>query len=582
MSYQVGVDVGGTFTTAAVVRGGRAEVAKVVPSQLPGVPRGFLRRVGDDTPVLVGTHPVPAETLVAQLVSQIVSTLGKPARLAVTHPVTWGPHRVAALRAALGEVTMLSTAAAVAYQSKAPTAVHDLGGSTFTAAVVHGLATVGQPAELDLGGADLDELVFDHIRNALGDALPTEPAALARLRQACTVAKETLSADTEVEIPVADTRVRLTRAEFEDMARPLLADTAAAFRLTIEESGVTPATVLLTGGAAWLPLLTQVVSAELGRPVTATPPGAAAMGAALAAAGVPLGQPDLANLAGTPGAGRPAALRPSSPSAAAAAGLSAASPFENTGQNAADARRNGSTKPNGASSPVTAGRNGAVAGNPLAASQNAAAAGPNGPRQPTRLAASLEPFPGNDFAGPQGPFPPARNEAGPNGRPPVRLTPNSLPDNGFTNETRTSLVEPVRPPVPAAVAPPEAKTKRPRTMIAVVAATFIVIGAAAGVALASGQTPAGAGAETVATTSTVTETVPVTTTTDTFTTPAGTPTRQAPPRTGRPSTKVTTTTAKAATTTTTITKNTTTTTTATTTTTTGITPANSRTSEGGR
>src|SRR5258705_6623682 len=61
MSYLVGVDVGATFTTAAVVRGGRAEVVSVVPTQLPGVPRGFLSRVGDDTPVLVGARPVPAE-----------------------------------------------------------------------------------------------------------------------------------------------------------------------------------------------------------------------------------------------------------------------------------------------------------------------------------------------------------------------------------------------------------------------------------------------------------------------------------------------------------------------------------------
>lgn len=327
MSYQVGVDVGETFTTAAVVRGGRAEVVTVVPSRLPGVPRGFLRRVGDDTPVLVGARPVPAETLVAQLVAQVVSTIGTPAGLAVTHPVTWGPHRVAALRAALGEVTMLSAAAAVAYQSTAPTAVHDLGGSSFTAAVVNGLATVGQPAELDLGGADLDELVFDHVCAALG-AVPEDPAALARLRQACTKAKETLSADTEVEIPVDGTRVRLTRAEFEELARPLLAETAVALRLTIEESGVTPANVLLAGGAAWLPLLTQVVSEELGRPVTATPPGAAAMGAALAAAGLPAGPaarnqldsaarnqlgPALQNQAG--GAGHPAALGPATPSA---------------------------------------------------------------------------------------------------------------------------------------------------------------------------------------------------------------------------------------------------------------------------
>src|SRR6476469_10438958 len=111
MSYEVGVDGGGTFTTAAGVRGGRAEVVKVMASRLPVVPQGCLRLVVDDTPVLVGARPVPAETLVAQLVTQIVSAVGRPARLAVTHPGTWGPHPVAPIRAALGAVTMLSAAA---------------------------------------------------------------------------------------------------------------------------------------------------------------------------------------------------------------------------------------------------------------------------------------------------------------------------------------------------------------------------------------------------------------------------------------------------------------------------------------
>jgi hypothetical protein len=234
---------------------------------------------------------------------------------------------------------MLSTAAAVAYGSKAPVAVHDLGGSTFTAAVVRGLATVGQPVELDLGGADLDELVFEHVRAAVD--LPDDPALLASLRQACTTAKEALSSDTEVEIPVAGQGVRLTRAEFEDMARPLLAETAAAFRMAVEESGVTPATVLLTGGAAWLPLLTQVVSEEMGRPVTATPPGAAAMGAALAAGDPQWGSlprtesgpcgPENRVAASEPrnqagATGLAAALGPATPSAIGAAGPSAAQP----------------------------------------------------------------------------------------------------------------------------------------------------------------------------------------------------------------------------------------------------------------
>lgn len=554
MSYQVGVDVGGTFTTTAVVRGGHAEVVSVVPTELPGVPRGFLRRIGDDTPVLVGTRPVPAETLVAQLVSQSAAKVGTPASLAVTHPVTWGPHRVAALRAALGEVTMLSSAAAIAYQSQAPTAVHDLGGTTFTAAVVRGLATVGQPTELDLGGADLDELVFEHVRTALGDAMPTDSTTLARLRKACTAAKETLSADTEAEIPVANTRVRLTRAEFEEMARPLLTETAVALRMTIEESGVTPATVLLAGGAAWLPLLTQVVSEELGRPVMATSPGAAAMGAALAAAGLPAG-PAFRNQAGAPGAGRPAALRPDTPSATGASGLSVAVPQGNAAFAASRLANPGTANPNtaGESAPNRAG----VAGLPTAASgpaspSAASAASPGAatggrPSQHTRLALSFEPLPGNGSVFAAG------------------------------NDVRTSVVEPVLPrDMPFAAAPADGKSRRPRTLVAVAAGAFVVVGAASAIMLTSGQTPPGAGAETMPTTTTVTQTVSATTTTTDTSPPDPTSTRQAPPSTRKSTPRPTTTTTKPAPTTTSSKAAPTTTTGNTTTTTTGNTPGNSR------
>jgi hypothetical protein len=466
------------------------------------VPRGFLRRVGDDTPVLVGTRPVPAEALVAQLIAQVVSTIGGPARLAVTHPVTWGAHRVAALRAALGEVTMLSTAAAVAYRSEAPVAVHDLGGSTFTAAVVRGLATVGQPVELDLGGADLDELVFDHVRAAVD--LPTDAASLSRLRQACTAAKEALSADTEVEIPVVgqgiDTRVRLTRAEFEEMARPLLAETATAFRMTIEESGVAPATFLLTGGAAWLPLLTQVVSEELGRPVTATPPGAAAMGAALAA-----GDPHWT----------------AAPREAAFAG-----PRRAPNPGAASETRNPAGATGLPAAPESFARNGGRA------------------QAPTRLALTFEP-PAPQF------------------------------------EARTTLAEPVRPPVPAAAAPSEDKPKRSRALVAVAAAGLAVIGATVGITLASGQKPPGAGAETAQTTTTVTSTVPATTTTS-VAPREETPERQTPQQKPKTQPKTQRTTRPTTTTTTPEASETTTTTQATTTTTVSTKAARSpQTSEGG-
>ncbi len=314
MSYLIGVDVGETFTTAAVGRGGRAEVVLSVPSVVsagaardvvvgdagPWVTRRFLGRVGDPTPVLVGAQPVAAESLVARVVAHVVAAVaarmgGPAARVAVTYPVGWGPHRLAALRSALPAGTLtLPAAAAVAVTSGASSvAVHDLGGSRFTAAVLRrgpdGRFTLaGRAEELPVGGADLDDLVFEHVRSALGgDQAESDLAAMARLRRACTAAKETLSSDTEVRIPVVlpgiDTQVRLTRAELEELARPLVAETAAALTAAIGSAGVVPTAVVLAGGSARLPLLTQVVSEQLGRPVTVVPAGAAAIGAALVA-----------------------------------------------------------------------------------------------------------------------------------------------------------------------------------------------------------------------------------------------------------------------------------------------------------
>ena len=67
----------------------------------------------------------------------------------------------------------------------------------------------GHVPGLGFGGADLDEVVFGHVREALGPAWealdPADPevlAAVAELRRECTAAKEALSRDTEVLVPV--------------------------------------------------------------------------------------------------------------------------------------------------------------------------------------------------------------------------------------------------------------------------------------------------------------------------------------------------------------------------------------------
>jgi hypothetical protein len=137
------------------------------------------------------------------------------------------------------------------------------------------------PAVAQLGGADFDDAVFGQVL-ATVPALacldaddPATLAATAALRRACTRAKEALSADTEVTIPVTapgiDTSVRVHRAEFDDLIRPQLAETLSLLRRALHSAQLDPTdldAVLLVGGSARIPLVAQLVSTELNQPVT--------------------------------------------------------------------------------------------------------------------------------------------------------------------------------------------------------------------------------------------------------------------------------------------------------------------------
>ncbi len=353
MSYQVGIDLGTTYSAAAVCRpgGGAPEVvplgqrAASVPSTVyigsdgvfqigeaaerhalsdPGrVVREFKRRIGDPTPVHVGREPLPAEELASRYISRLLQDVAAregavASRVAVTHPAGWGPHKLESLRAALTQHGMRSAvllsepqAAAVGYASKervepgAVVAVYDLGGGTFDAGVVRksaggGFELLGTPEGLEhLGGVDFDEVVFSHVRSALGSEWssldPSDPdvlAAVAGLRRECTAAKEALSHDTEVLIsvvlPGVCTQVRLGRTEFEEMIAPAVQDTMAALHRALESAGVKAAdlgALLLVGGSSRIPLITQLVSSEFGRSaaVDVDPKGVIAGGAAVVA-----------------------------------------------------------------------------------------------------------------------------------------------------------------------------------------------------------------------------------------------------------------------------------------------------------
>ena len=307
----------------------------------PGrIVRQLMRRIGDGTPLLVGQEPVPAGELAARFLARLVDDVarhegGVASRVAVTHPSSWGPHRLGSLRAALAQHGLGSAvlvpepvAAAASYLAAAHRARGGIvgalrpGGGRFEASLVRGPAggfeLAGPPVEIGCGGADLDDVVFDHVRTALGAAWEaldvTDPdvlAAVGDLRRECTAAKEALSRDTEVLVPVAlpgvRTQVRLGRTEFEEMIRPAVAETVEATCRAVDAAGTTPAeltAVVLVGGSSRIPLVPQLLGEALGRDVTMAvdPVGAVATGAALLAGGV-----------GSPGAaagshGRPAGV----------------------------------------------------------------------------------------------------------------------------------------------------------------------------------------------------------------------------------------------------------------------------------
>ena len=346
--YRLGVDLGTTYTAAAVAAGESVNIVQLGSSIAPipsvvllrddgavlvGEPaqrrsifesdrtaREFKRRLGDPTPYLLGGTPYGAEALTGYLLASVVERVTAergeaPESIVLAHPAAYGPYKLgfleeAARLAGVGLVRFVSepVAAAVYYAQTERVvegetiAVYDFGGGTLDLAVVRkiadGFEVVGTPEGMErFGGIDLDQSVFGHVDASLGGIIARSDsndsaamAALATLRAACREAKEALSSDTDVTIPVmlpsVHTEVRLTRGEFEDMIRPRVRETTRALERTVRSAGVSMddlSSVLLVGGASRIPLVAEMVREGTGRPVAVDthPKHAVAMGAAL-------------------------------------------------------------------------------------------------------------------------------------------------------------------------------------------------------------------------------------------------------------------------------------------------------------
>ena len=196
------------------------------------------------------------------------------------------------------------TAAALAYgiglspDDEKTVAVYDLGGGTFDISILRiqqGIFEVlSTNGDTYLGGDDLDRAVVDHWTATFGlpESFQTNPHLQQQLRLAAEMAKKYLSQHDDFTTHLTDeagqnTTVILTRAQFDDLIRPLVARTIAACRQALADARLTNAldAVLLVGGSTRVPLVYDEVSKFFGQPAnnSLNPDEVVALGAAIQA-----------------------------------------------------------------------------------------------------------------------------------------------------------------------------------------------------------------------------------------------------------------------------------------------------------
>ncbi|MFD2721173.1 Hsp70 family protein [Hymenobacter monticola] len=224
------------------------------------------------------------------------------------------------------------TAAALAYgigldpDEEKTVAVYDLGGGTFDISILRiqqGIFEVlSTNGDTYLGGDDLDRAVVDHWTATFGlpETFATNPHLQQQLRLAAEMAKKYLSQHDDFTTHLTDeagqnTTVTLTRAQFNDLIRPLVDRTIAACRQAVadaklgevgkgvrgyegkeetENTSYPPPplpsypkldAVLLVGGSTRVPLVYEAVSEFFGQPAnnSLNPDEVVALGAAIQA-----------------------------------------------------------------------------------------------------------------------------------------------------------------------------------------------------------------------------------------------------------------------------------------------------------
>jgi Fe-S protein assembly chaperone HscA len=170
------------------------------------------------------------------------------------------------------------TAASLAYgldrRDRGIIAVYDLGGGTFDISILkvedgvfQVLSTNG---DTHLGGDDLDRVFVELVLREMGADSSRPADEIQAIRKAVIAAKHDLTDadETEIRVEGVDYRRRITRAEFEQLIRPLVERTIQPVRQALADAGLEPSEVdeaVLVGGSTRVPLVRRIVSELFGR-----------------------------------------------------------------------------------------------------------------------------------------------------------------------------------------------------------------------------------------------------------------------------------------------------------------------------
>ena len=174
------------------------------------------------------------------------------------------------------------TAAALAYglhkQKRGHVAVYDFGGGTFDISILKLISTtegdiyqvLSTNGDTHLGGDDIDNAMMDLARQAiqssLGIELDPQGEEIQSLRKDLIRAKHELSSSEKASVQFATsgkvTALEFTRADFEELIRPIVARTMQPVKQALADAKLTPKEideVVLVGGSTRIPLVRKTV-----------------------------------------------------------------------------------------------------------------------------------------------------------------------------------------------------------------------------------------------------------------------------------------------------------------------------------